>query len=788
MVKPYITRDAVAAALNALVYISTDASNFAGLLRLQLVEQTLTSPDFPPVESPREYAVHSLLSSITTDRLNQLRLLFSLPSVTSGIAPNDIRAMAVREARIANTELIAWSVLYHRYFLTSVTLSFESLAELYNLDDRTCRRYLRYGVKLLTQQLTRLEQAALHEQRILKMRSELPTRGKSPLYGRDELVKQIQRICLTGDLPHILITGISGIGKTSLVEHSVKGIIDQNIVDRLIWIAHCSSVEQVRRMLLASLHIEEAAPSLRPTLAVYKSLIVFDDAAALFSNPTLLGTLLADLADAIVMVICDEFSIVPTTIRHHFRLTGLEFDASARIVRDAMKVGGQNDEVASREIAIDLYNAFGGHPLALRVAATRWDDLDWSALEHDVVRQMLTRTYDRLQPTTQRLWCALALNGRGQCCLSSLENIWGEAFTTADVNALVSHMLIQRETVDCYVMIDAAKLFIRSMYQARADIREIVNTLIATFLDTPSSLCPHILVEIATGDWATPPLDQMKSWLLRTWYDGRESLNAAEWLSLLDFQRRIAGELGHELEIAYAVCLRRLGELDHAALMFASIVSQSGKVGDFKAQAYALIEWSLVTSLRGNYSASEDLLNQAMRSKWAEQDMAFRRQITLMSAQLSVEKRDGKTAFAQLRHLTIDSEVLALLAESCLLVNDIRMALRLAEQSLAGIGENLPLRVRLCTVIGRCRERTNHLDAAQRYLAEALFCAQRLEDRFSIARAQSNLAAVLLERGKFIEAHELLAQAVTVQSRLGDNIGLQTTSHNRQLLERRVAG
>jgi tetratricopeptide (TPR) repeat protein len=92
------------------------------------------------------------------------------------------------------------------------------------------------------------------------------------------------------------------------------------------------------------------------------------------------------------------------------------------------------------------------------------------------------------------------------------------------------------------------------------------------------------------------------------------------------------------------------------------------------------------------------------------------------------------------------------------------------------------------TLMGRANEVQGDLTTAYSMFTQALLLAQRLDDSFSLARIQTNLAAVFLQTGKYIEAHELLNEAYVTQRRMGDTTGLHSTQYNRQLLEQRIAG
>ena len=78
-------------------------------------------------------------------------------------------------------------------------------------------------------------------------------------------------------------------------------------------------------------------------------------------------------------------------------------------------------------------------------------------------------------------------------------------------------------------------------------------------------------------------------------------------------------------------------------------------------------------------------------------------------------------------------------------------------------------------------------EKAHTYLTDAVTLLQRLDDIFRLARAQTNLAAVLIELRRFADAGMLLKEAMRVQSRLGDKVGLSATRHNQSVLGSYIA-
>ncbi|MCK6577996.1 MAG: hypothetical protein L6Q98_07815 [Anaerolineae bacterium] len=785
----YITREAVAAALNALVFASSDGSRYEGLLHLQLVDAAIASPDFPPSEFASEYALHKILLSIITRKLDEFRLNHKLRPVADEATLDQVMAAVLADSQAAALPLVAWSVLFHRYVQATPSFSVETLAQAYGVDERTLRRYVNLGIKLLTRELIELEHETRIEQRYRRLIIALPTRGRTRLFGREDLIRGLFTHCVSSPIAHILITGIAGIGKSSVAEHLVARLIATSDVQRVIWVSQHDSVAELRRAIAANVCVEDVPSELRQILSVYKTVIVIDDSASLCRVGAVFNDLLKELVDAIVIIVSDELVALPETVTHHVQIPALDRVSAREVVEDVLNIRGVADAELSAVVSDELFSAFGGHPLALRVAAARWDDLDWHSLEHDVVLQMLAHTFNRQDDATRRLWCLLALAGRRQTCLGDVRSMRSSALSADAINNLVSQMLAHRIQADCYVLLEAARLFVKRSYSTPGLVRQVVSEIVSIFQEEVSNpLLPGIILEIADGNGISLPIDVLLRWARAIWEERRDSLDAAEWIRVLEFLWHLQPTADPYLQIAHAVSLRRLGDVSSAADLLSRTVLDCGREGSFRDQAVALVEWAQTLALQGSYSWAQNLLRRASQSLFAVEDAVFRHRLSLVSAQIAIDQNDGRTAFQLLRHLRADPLVQAMLAEACYLIGDYRMSLRLAEQALAAAKHDFQLRIRGCTIIGRCRARLGMMEIANRYLAEALLCAQRLEDQFSIARAKSNLAAILVERGKFVEANELLTQAETIQGQLGDVIGLQVSKHNRATFERRVAG
>jgi tetratricopeptide (TPR) repeat protein len=93
----------------------------------------------------------------------------------------------------------------------------------------------------------------------------------------------------------------------------------------------------------------------------------------------------------------------------------------------------------------------------------------------------------------------------------------------------------------------------------------------------------------------------------------------------------------------------------------------------------------------------------------------------------------------------------------------------------------------LYTVVGRSYEKEGNFEQAGRYFSDALTLLERLDDPYSLARAQTNLAVALFPLKRYGDAGLLLSRAEKIQSLLRDRVGLNVTRHNRRILGHYIA-
>ncbi len=147
-------------------------------------------------------------------------------------------------------------------------------------------------------------------------------------------------------------------------------------------------------------------------------------------------------------------------------------------------------------------------------------------------------------------------------------------------------------------------------------------------------------------------------------------------------------------------------------------------------------------------------------------------------------------ALEYLQTLPETARGLALSAEAHLLQDDMKQGRMLAGAAIdrfeAEDDEEAIAAVYIA--LGRGYETRGEHQTALRYFSAALRIFASHDDVFSLARAQTNLAACLIHIGNYEEANDLLLKAEAIQAKTKDRVALSTTRHNLNLLQRLQSG
>ncbi len=778
MVVPYISREDIRAVLDSLIH-TTRRRKATGLHGLLLVDLTLTAPEMPAGDEARDYAVHDLLVSEITRVLDEQRALFQLSALNLRASAEDVRSEIAEMVKIGARELLSWSTLYYRYVRSDLGLSVDALARLLAVHPRTMPRYHEDALDMLTQRVIKAEQYARRARLQRYLLASLPYSVPVRLFGRQDILEATAQRLVTLSPRHILITGTAGIGKTAFAQELLRRQVIAGELDYLIWLDQPSSADYVRQQAIERLFRENSQVTLRDFLLLYRVAIVLDGLELLTAERTALGALLSDFGAAEVLLV-NRTPLALEAVELHIALPELDFAASTAFVEEMLRA--QNIALASATARV-IYSHVGGTPLALRLAATLWEQgHDWNALQTEVQERLLERLYLTFDAATQRAWCALALFP-GHVQFTELLKILKQP--ERSIRRLKQHGLVVEAEDDedaskaTYALIGAAREYIRQQATAAETAAAFLESL-----DSDSAALDIIEYALESG-FPRFTAERRSRWIKKLWKDGLRRGHWARWRQILE--NAAPDDESVELRIAYGVCMRRLNEWESAEQVFYSIVNECGRGGRFAEQAEALLEWSILARYQGKYERAQGFLAQARRYAERVRNEDLLRAVALQSVQILLEEGKGAEAQKLLVSLPETAQALALASEVQFRSGNYEACRTLAQRALALSAADLSALASLSSLIGRSFQAQGDLLQARAYMSETISLLERLNDTFALARAKTNLAGILLPLGQLADAGRLLASAEDLQGRLGDRVGLSATRHNLALLGDHIA-
>ena len=766
--RPFISLESVRAALDALVHVST-ARSPSPLERLLLVDEFLANPDFPQSTFKRSFALDDLLITVIKQEYQRLRSVFRINLPQENAQIENILAQVNEDLRIGSLELIGWGLLYVRYVRSDLGLTLEALSQVLHTESRTLRRYLHHAFEKLTEQLIQREWAARTRQRKRRLLSELPSSMVTPLFGREQELQKIGRILRDPGRHHLIVTGMAGIGKSALVQEVLRQQIESEAIERLIWIYQPATVASVRRCLIERLLTEGSGISLGEYLLIYRVAIVLDGVEALENERNALDTLLDELSAAIVFL-TSQLSVPMRGVTTYIGLSELNETDTARLV---LAIAPHNAEVAG-----NAYHRSGGNPLMVKLAAQvpgHFDDLGLPV-------------YHQLDQPLWRILCMFVLFPPGPVNQSRLFELWPTEKSQEHIGTLLRRYLIEEVEQDhaCYSLAMSVRKHIQQLYARNHSVRAIVGDLLDQIsLETPSEFL-DVIEHILLSEWLEIDLGWRQYWIERLWRDGLRQGHFASWCSIFEWYFRKTELEDVTLLTAYGISLRRLLQWDDAETVFGRALRLAGQTGAFLEQARVALELGVLHRYRGHHDRVERWFTQVEDTlkRYSDDDLATA--LRFQQAQVALERGNASDALYLLSTMDNTSpDFVILKSEVCLLLGEWEQSLSLAQQILGTPGITVTYEGRGHAIIGRCYERLDNLSTARQHLEHAVTILEQEDDLYALARAHSNLGAVLTQQRCYDDAQALLERARHVQIRIGDKLGLAATRHNLRLAQLR---
>ena len=348
-------------------------------------------------------AVHAALNAwnqidgTAQDRLEHLLLVQERRAAMSEdlpimlrLATNDVLLGCLKELELhdqTSANILTWR------YLDGDTV--QAVANRLHLGRDQYMRCQRQAIKALTQIILYKEQATreLHARKILSM---LVPPSYDTLFGVDEALQTLVGLLLAPEPPWVMtLTGIGGIGKSSLANAAVRQVIRRFCYDRIIWLSLDPQLFETRNLpaaslsyaglmaqlaLLVSPHIRPQTPEHQRDLAIQQMLksfphLIIIDNLEVEPESQLLAHLhnLANPSKFLLTSRTRPFSQVGVFI---FPVQELPVAGAIALIRHQAHAIGQHELAqADDDLLMTIYTCVGGNPLALKLIVGLTQDL-----------------------------------------------------------------------------------------------------------------------------------------------------------------------------------------------------------------------------------------------------------------------------------------------------------------------------------------------------------------------------------------------------------------------------
>lgn len=340
------------------------------------------------------------------------------PNRNGRSSPASVELFMRRSLREFRSEHPEHARLLTRRFVEQETT--KEIAHSLTVSQETVNRSQQRAIQWFANWLLAQEQQA-HQQRQAALLASLPPASFGQLVGVAGLQKRLAALLRRSQSPWVIsLTGIGGIGKSSLANQAVRALL-AGPYKQIIWLKAGEVQPFTQQILLAALSqrllpvtlpASERLAALQYSLAQRPCLIVLDDVGSELADPAWVDWLHA-LANPSRFLLCSRQLPAPLARAYVLPVNELSAKASLALMsQQAREVGLETAVPALRKQAAALYARTGGNPLALKLAV--------GLLHSWPMATILEALQERSQPDVAALytaiysasWQALSQDGR----------------------------------------------------------------------------------------------------------------------------------------------------------------------------------------------------------------------------------------------------------------------------------------------------------------------------------------------------------------------------------------
>lgn len=447
------------------------------------------------------------------NRLEELTLVQERRAAMTGDLPATLR-LVTNEVLFACLQELAQQDADSAHILTWRFLEGEIVQQVANrlhLGTDQLKRRQNRAIQELTTILLAREQAARATQ-AQRLESLLLPPSYHTLFGVDETLPLLVELLRTQAAPWVVaITGIGGIGKTSLVNVAARQIIPHFCYEKMVWLTVTENEQRETRLsgepltaepltadwLMARLAtavcplLPTTAPTaerdwqVRQTLKLFPTLVILDNLESEMTPD--LAAALHDLAQPGKFVLTNRLRPSPATNIHLFPVPELTTAAALALLRDQAQLIGAHALSAAADAELEaIYAQVGGNPLALKLIAGLSQDFSLPDILADLAQAQLPATEALYRHIYSQTWQVLSQPARQLLEIMPL---------AADAGATPAHLQAVSGLEPAHLLPAIQELVHRSLLEVRGTLNErryAIHSLTRTFLLREISHWPEI--------------------------------------------------------------------------------------------------------------------------------------------------------------------------------------------------------------------------------------------------------------------------------------------------------
>ncbi|MCC6891302.1 MAG: hypothetical protein IT321_00670 [Anaerolineae bacterium] len=779
-----VTPEYIQQALDALTWVTQDYE-FNPLESLQIVDDLIVKEGLTFINSPRRFALNEILTStVETLYRNHRQALGLVDAFTDVVNVASATSFIVEDASTEVAKLIGFSWIYFHYVKNLMGLSQQQFSILTNINSRTIRRYQKIVVEQLADHIAKLELIARKNKRVSRLGAKLPHKGnRVEIWGRERELQTIKE-----SSRHFHIIGLSGIGKTALVEYAINNTIDNDTVDQIVWLDSPASAEFVKDSIYEQFVMESVPVSLENLMLLQRFIIVLDNCELLFEDAPALNKLLSEFSNAQVFLTTGLF-VTPILECKQIFLKELDLRALERLVLEESVGGEQTHDLPSQ-----VQKLIGGNPAAVKLFLKYQELYNLETSQKFVMEHLFNDLFSQLTNAMRLAWLLVSLCQDYRLNLLFLADLNLSQLHFEDFAALVQRHIIV-DISGTLSMSRMSRLFIQSQYQNQPQLQDEFTNFM-TEIDKLLIYSEHVSLIISEAVLSTEWIvlgDDLKKYVVDLlWQFGIQHGRYAQWYAILNNLAGDFSQANNSLLLGYSICSRYLGRFEQSQQLLKSIVEHTGLGGQFDLQAKALLELCVLLRHQANYNEISNILKRLKTLLPIVDSHELTERLLIEETEYAIDIGQWDLAQENLARLPVEVPRKIFMQLEVLANFE---AERLSETSLEFIIQDLIERsydstawiAQAHVLIARILEKQGNIKVAVGHFSAALsILEQQDNDPFSLARTQSNLAAALLMLDQISGVSELIDAALHTQRIIGDHRGFAVTMHNNRVLARKI--